>query len=197
MLTSTPLLCLGLWNGRSGHESTADTPDYPGLERRETWATRRCSHTRRATEIIRLDFAWSEFQSLRYNSIGISKPRSHTPLSDIFISYSRSTAPSRKPWRMRCSGGIPSGGTPRSRPARLLMKLSNRRSKRQSARRFMVERVGQVQMGQREAAEGNRRGILLPALIEDDAKIPLEFRYTQASRLTDGEGKQSIRSLAH
>ena len=37
MLTSTPLLCLGLWNG-----------DYPGLERRETlrlaqgrlWATR-------------------------------------------------------------------------------------------------------------------------------------------------------------
>jgi len=29
MLTSTPLLCLGIWNG-----------DYPGLERRETWATR-------------------------------------------------------------------------------------------------------------------------------------------------------------
>jgi hypothetical protein len=27
-----------------------------------------------------------------------------------------------------------------------------------------------------EAAEGKRRGILIPALIEDDVKIPLEFR---------------------
>jgi hypothetical protein len=40
-----------------------------------------------------------------------------------------------------------------------------------------------------EAAEGNRRGMLVPALLEDDVKIPLEFRYQHASRLTDWEGQ--------
>src|SRR5271166_6014070 len=34
MLTSAPLLCFGFWSSRGGRESTADTPDYPGLERR-------------------------------------------------------------------------------------------------------------------------------------------------------------------
>jgi hypothetical protein len=40
-----------------------------------------------------------------------------------------------------------------------------------------------------EAAEGKSRGILIPAKIQDDVKIPLEFRYLQASRLTDWEGQ--------
>ncbi len=40
-----------------------------------------------------------------------------------------------------------------------------------------------------EAAEGNRRGMLVPALLEDEVKIPLEFRYQHASRLTDWEGQ--------
>ncbi len=40
-----------------------------------------------------------------------------------------------------------------------------------------------------EAAEGKRRGILIPAKIQDDVKIPLEFRYLHASRLTDWEGQ--------
>jgi hypothetical protein len=42
-----------------------------------------------------------------------------------------------------------------------------------------------------EASEGNRRGILVPALIEDDARIPLEFRYQHASRLTDWRAEES------
>ena len=40
-----------------------------------------------------------------------------------------------------------------------------------------------------EAAEGKTRGILIPAKIQDDVKIPLEFRYLHASRLTDWEGQ--------
>jgi TIR domain/Protein of unknown function (DUF1566) len=40
-----------------------------------------------------------------------------------------------------------------------------------------------------EAAEGKSRGILIPAKIQDDVKIPLEFRYLHASRLTDWEGQ--------
>jgi formylglycine-generating enzyme required for sulfatase activity len=42
-----------------------------------------------------------------------------------------------------------------------------------------------------EAAEGNRRRILIPALIEDNVKIPLEFRLIEAARLTDWRGAQS------
>ena len=46
-----------------------------------------------------------------------------------------------------------------------------------------------------EASEGMRRGILIPALIEDDVKIPLEFRRHHASRLTDWQGTRAIWSL--
>jgi formylglycine-generating enzyme required for sulfatase activity len=42
-----------------------------------------------------------------------------------------------------------------------------------------------------EAAEGNRRGILIPALIEDDVRIPLEFRLIESARLTDWPGEHS------
>jgi len=40
-----------------------------------------------------------------------------------------------------------------------------------------------------EASEGNLRGVLVPALIEDGVTIPLEFRYQHASRLTDWRGQ--------
>ena len=40
-----------------------------------------------------------------------------------------------------------------------------------------------------EAAEGKSRGILIPAKIQDGVKIPLEFRYVHALRLTDWEGQ--------
>jgi len=42
-----------------------------------------------------------------------------------------------------------------------------------------------------EAWEGKQRGILIPALIEDGVRIPLDFRRLHASRLADwqGEGK--------
>src|SRR6516162_6396510 len=40
-----------------------------------------------------------------------------------------------------------------------------------------------------EAAEGKSRGILIPVKIEDDIRIPLEFRYLHASRLPDWAGQ--------
>ena len=40
-----------------------------------------------------------------------------------------------------------------------------------------------------EASEGRRRGILIPALIEDDVEIPLAFRLIHASRLMDWQGQ--------
>ena len=40
-----------------------------------------------------------------------------------------------------------------------------------------------------EASEGDRRGILIPVLIERDVKIPLAFRLMQAADLRDWEGK--------
>ena len=42
-----------------------------------------------------------------------------------------------------------------------------------------------------EAAEGNRRRILIPALIDDNVKIPLEFRLIEAARLSDWRGEPS------
>jgi hypothetical protein len=40
-----------------------------------------------------------------------------------------------------------------------------------------------------EASEGANRGILVPVLIEDDVKIPLEFRRLQAAKLADWHGQ--------
>lgn len=39
-----------------------------------------------------------------------------------------------------------------------------------------------------EASEGDRRGILVPVLIEEDVKIPLAFRLIEAANLIDWEG---------
>ncbi len=41
-----------------------------------------------------------------------------------------------------------------------------------------------------EASEGDRRGILVPVLIEKDVKIPLAFRRIEAAKLTDWDGTQ-------
>ncbi len=41
-----------------------------------------------------------------------------------------------------------------------------------------------------EAAEGLRRGIVVPVLI-DDVRIPLEFKRIQAARLVDWEGEST------
>ena len=40
-----------------------------------------------------------------------------------------------------------------------------------------------------EAAEANRRGILIPATLDDEIRIPLEFRLIQAAQLTDWQGQ--------
>lgn len=40
-----------------------------------------------------------------------------------------------------------------------------------------------------EASEGQRRGILIPVLIKDDAKIPLGFRQLHAARLIDWQAQ--------
>ena len=47
-----------------------------------------------------------------------------------------------------------------------------------------------------EAAEGANRGILVPVLIEDDVKIPLEFRRLQAAKLADWHGQPDHDQLA-
>ena len=47
-----------------------------------------------------------------------------------------------------------------------------------------------------EASEGANRGILVPALIEDDVKIPLEFRRLQAAKLADWHGEPGHDQLA-
>ncbi len=112
-------------------------------------------------------------------------------MSDIFISYSRSDRPTaqtlakalqREGWSVWWDPKIPPGKTfdevidqalERAKCVIVLWSKASVRSKWVKV----------------EAAEGNRRGILLPALIEDDAKMPLEFRYIQASRLTDWRGE--------
>ena len=114
-----------------------------------------------------------------------------TPLSDIFISYSRSdrataqtlaSALQREGWSVWWDPRIPPGKTfdevidQALEKAKCVIVLWSKASVRSKWVKV-------------EAAEGNRRGILLPALIEDDAKIPLEFRYIQASRLTDWRGE--------
>ena len=47
-----------------------------------------------------------------------------------------------------------------------------------------------------EAGEGANRGILVPVLIEDDVKIPLEFRRLQAAKLADWHGEPDHDQLA-
>ena len=68
--------------------------------------------------------------------------------------------------------------------------------------RPVVQDVGVVHWVRSEAAEGARRGILVPAFLEA-AKIPLEFRRVQAANLTawngdpaDPEFEQFIRSIS-
>ncbi len=112
-------------------------------------------------------------------------------MSDIFISYSRSdrataqtlaNALQREDWSVWWDPKIPPGKSfdevieQALEKAKCVIVLWSKASVR--SRWVKVE-----------AAEGNRRGVLLPALIEDDAKIPLEFRYIQASRLTDWRGE--------
>jgi hypothetical protein len=46
-----------------------------------------------------------------------------------------------------------------------------------------------------EAAEGARRGILVPVVIDDGIRIPLEFRRIQAARLVDWQGTEPHREF--
>jgi hypothetical protein len=134
---------------------------------------------------------WSEFQNLSYNPIGFRNLGANTSLGDIFISYSRSdraTAQTlanvlqRENWSVWWDPKIPPGKTfdevidQALEKAKCVIVLWSK----ESVKSRWVKA---------EAAEGNRRRILLPALIEDDVKVPLEFRYLQASRLTDWRGE--------
>ena len=114
-----------------------------------------------------------------------------TPLSDIFISYSRSdrataqtlaNALQRENWSVWWDPKIP--------PGKAFDEVIDQALEKAKCVIVLWSKASvKSRWVKAEAAEGNRRGILLPALIEDDAKIPLEFRYTQASRLTDWRGE--------
>ena len=114
------------------------------------------------------------------------------PLGDIFISYSQSDrdkaemlakALQRENWSVWWDLKIPPGKTfdevieQALEVAKCVIVLWSKKSVRS---RWVKA----------EAAEGNSRSILIPARIEDDLRIPLEFRYLQASRLTDWQGQQ-------
>jgi len=112
-------------------------------------------------------------------------------LSDIFISYSRSdrataqtlaNALQRENWSVWWDPKIP--------PGKAFDEVIDQALEKAKCVIVLWSKASvKSRWVKAEAAEGNRRGILLPALIEDDAKIPLEFRYTQASRLTDWRGE--------
>ena len=114
-----------------------------------------------------------------------------TPLSDIFISYSRSdwataqtlaNALQLENWSVWWDPKIP--------PGKAFDEVIDQALEKAKCVIVIWSKASvKSRWVKAEAAEGNRRGILLPVLIEDDAKIPLEFRYTQASRLTDWRGE--------
>ncbi len=92
---------------------------------------------------------------------------------------------------MPCSGRVgPSGRDPKIPPGKTFDEVIDQALEKAKCVIVLWSKASvKSKWVKAEASEGNRRGILLPALIEDDAKIPLEFRYTQASRLTDWRGE--------
>jgi hypothetical protein len=112
-------------------------------------------------------------------------------LSDIFISYSQvdrdkalmlAKALEREKWSVWWDSKIPPGKTfddvidtalANAKCALVLWSKTSVTSKWVKA----------------EAAEANSRGVLLPVKIEDDVKIPLEFRSMHAARLSDWRGQ--------
>ena len=119
-------------------------------------------------------------------------------MSDIFVSYSKSDrakarvladALGREGWSVWWDPKIPPGKT--------FDEVIEQALAREMRHCFVVEDSVTSGWVKAEAAEGKSRGILIPARIQDDVKIPLEFRYVHASRLTDWKGNPTIRSLAH
>jgi hypothetical protein len=57
--------------------------------------------------------------------------------------------------------------------------------------RFMVQRIGGVTVGEAEAPDAAGRGVLIPVLLENNVKIPLEFKLLQAANLRLATGSPS------
>jgi TIR domain/Protein of unknown function (DUF1566) len=112
-------------------------------------------------------------------------------LSDIFVSYSQSDrakarmladALQREGWSVWWDPKIP--------PGRTFDEVIEQELKRAKCVIVLWSKTSVTSRWVKvEAAEGNRRSILIPARIQDDVEIPLEFRYVHASRLTDWEGQ--------
>jgi TIR domain/Protein of unknown function (DUF1566) len=112
-------------------------------------------------------------------------------LSDIFVSYSKSDrakarmladALQREGWSVWWDPKIP--------PGRTFDEVIDQALKRAKCVIVLWSKTSVTSRWVKaEAAEGYRRSILIPAKIQDDVEIPLEFRYVQASRLTDWEGQ--------
>jgi TIR domain/Protein of unknown function (DUF1566) len=112
-------------------------------------------------------------------------------LSDIFVSYSESDrakarmladALQREGWSVWWDRKIP--------PGRTFDEVIEQALERAKCVIVLWSKTS-VTSGwvKAEAAEGKNRGILIPARIQDDVKIPLEFRRLQTLRLTDWDGQ--------
>jgi TIR domain/Protein of unknown function (DUF1566) len=113
-------------------------------------------------------------------------------VSDIFISYSKSDrakaqvlarALEQEGWSVWWDPKIPPGQTFDETIDRAL----------EAARCVIVlwsKKSVSSEWVRTEASVGKDRGVLIPALIEDDVRIPLPFRLLHASRLGDWRGEQ-------
>jgi TIR domain len=114
-------------------------------------------------------------------------------VSDIFISYSKSDRAKAQVLAKALEGeGWSVWWDPKMRPGQSFDEVIDRAL--EAARSVIVlwsKKATLSDYVKSEAWEGKQRGILIPALIEDDVRIPLDFRRLHASRLADwqGEGK--------
>ena len=127
-------------------------------------------------EFISRELEAPSIERLQFH-LGFRNLRAATPLSDIFISYSRSdrataqtlaNALLRENWSVWWDPKIP--------PGKAFDEVIDQALEKAKCVIVLWSKAS-VKSGwiKAEAAEGNRRGILLPALIEDDAKIPSSF----------------------
>jgi TIR domain/Protein of unknown function (DUF1566) len=114
-------------------------------------------------------------------------------VSDIFISYAR---PDRAKAQMLAKALEELGWSvwwdPKIRPGKTFHAVINRALEAAKCVIVLWSRKSvQSNWVIEEATEGKERSILVPALIEDNIKIPLGFRQLHASRLTDWQGEPS------
>ena len=112
-------------------------------------------------------------------------------MSDIFISYARPDRPKAQVLAKALEEvGWSVWWDPKIRPGKTFHEVINQALEAAKCVIVLWSRKSvQSNWVIEEATEGKERRILVPALIEDDVKIPLGFRQLHASRLTDWQGE--------